>query len=113
MLQGIDEDLIKQIRYVVAEDVNNVKEMKRHLHIYVKNERFRNQVLPPSNNRRFFPKSNDIRNHMYLALMTHRLAKVDQENLQLLVPEWKKSSPQDDFLFDSYKDDVTPSSNEE
>ena len=41
--------------------------MERVIRLFVKNEIFSDDNLPPQESRRFFPLSRDIRNHMYTA----------------------------------------------
>ena len=94
--------MIDKIQELVAEGVKNVKEMERHLQIFVKKELFRNTTKPPTSSRRFFPKQKDIWNHMYLATVKLRFSKVDQANLDQKIKEWEKESPDDRFHFRGY-----------
>ena len=102
MSQQVDERIIKKIYHLVGEGVTQVREMERHLKIYVKDELFRGEALPQITSRRFFPLRNDIRNHMYHAAVQNRLAKLDQENLDLKIQQWKIQSPNDSFFFRGY-----------
>ena len=63
----IDERIKSKIRELVSLGVTNVKEMERHLIIYVERELFPSQKWHMKNNRRFYPLRQDIRNHMYMA----------------------------------------------
>ena len=98
-MQPIDDKLVRKIHELVADGVNSVSEMERHLNSHVKNELFQGRTLPDSTSRRFYPTRSDIRNHMYQATIQHRHSKVDQENLQVKVEEWQKENPEDNFLF--------------
>ena len=57
----------KKIHQYVAEGIRSVEEMERVIRLFVKNEIFSDDNLPPQESRRFFPLSRDIRNHMYTA----------------------------------------------
>lgn len=100
--QKVDERIVRKIHELVGEGVRQVKEMMRHIQIFVKNELFRDEQVPPLSNRRFHPLENDIRNHMYIAAVKLRFAKLDQENLALKVDQWKKDYPADKFYFRGY-----------
>lgn len=77
--------------------------MKRHIRVFVKSELFKHQQVPPSTNRRFHPKTSDIRNHMYQATVRNRLSKIDQENVASSLEKWKKENPEDNFFFRPYE----------
>lgn len=76
--------------------------MQRHLQYYVKNEIFAGQQPPEVTNRRFFPISVDVRNHMYRATVQQRHSNIDQENLEFKIKEWQKENPDDKFFFRPY-----------
>ena len=102
LLQPIDETLVKKIHELVGSGVNCVSEMQRHLHHYVKKELFTGQQPPDLTNRRFFPTTMDVRNHMYCATVVCRHSQIDQENLDLKIKKWKEESPDDNFFFRPY-----------
>ena len=108
---------MSKIRELVSEGVRSVKEVERHLKIYTKSELFRGKAKPTQENRRFYPKRRDIRNHMYLATVKLRFFKIDQVNLEQKVKEWKKERPCDHFMFRGYgealKDPVLNSATDE
>ena len=87
---------------LVSEGVRNVREMERHIKIYVRKELFRDQQLPSSVNRRYHPTLQDIRNHMYKASVKLRFAKLDQSNLEAKLSIWKQQHPDDSFFFRGY-----------
>ena len=87
MMQCIDDRLVKKNYELVADGVNRISEIERHLNIYVKNELFMGQTPPDHSNRRFYPTSCDIRNHMYRATIQYRHSCIDQENLQQKIEE--------------------------
>lgn len=84
---------------LVGEGVKTVDGMKRHLKQFVKSELFPGQTPPAITNRRFYPTDVDVRNHMYRALVKKMLFKVDQENLQRKIENWREEHPEDSFYF--------------
>lgn len=76
--------------------------MKRHITIFVKNNLFRGQALPPKTNRRFNPSVKTIRNHMYKAAVKLRFSKIDQANLEKNISQWKDQNPDDFFFYRGY-----------
>ena len=102
MSQQVDEPIINKIHQFVNEGLSNVREMQRHMKIFVKNELFHGTSLPPPTSRRYHPKKKDIRNRMYIAAAKLKFSKTDQKNLELKVKEWKKQSLNDNFFFRGY-----------
>ena len=100
--QNVDKRVANKIHELVGEGVQNVREMARHIRIYVKNDLFRGSSIPPSANRRFNPTLKDVRNQMYKATVKHKFSKLDQANLDLKVQEWKEQQPNDNFFFRGY-----------
>ena len=80
--------------------------MQRHIAIMVKNEIFCGKPVPRKSNRRFHPKKEDIRSHMYKATVKHRFAKIDQANLWCIIEKWKAEQPNDSFFYRSYGKDT-------
>ncbi|XP_057308166.1 calcium-responsive transcription factor-like [Hydractinia symbiolongicarpus] len=97
--QQVDSRITTKIHALVGQGVRQVKEMERHIKIYVQNELFCDKMLPSPTNRRFFPTRRDITNHMYISTTKLRLSKIDQENLALKIEQWKKQAPTDNFFF--------------
>ena len=60
MSQKVDEKIIKKVQDLVGEGVRNVREMERHVQIYVKDKLFRDSELPSFENRQFYPKRQDF-----------------------------------------------------
>ena len=48
----------------MRQGVTDTREMKRLFKIIVKTELFKNENLPESTNKRIFPKTSNIRNHV-------------------------------------------------
>ena len=108
---------MRELCQKLGNSFRSVKEVERHLKIYTKNELFRGKVKPTQENRRFYPKRRDTRNHMYLATVKLRFSKIDQVNLEQKVKEWNKKRPCDHFMFRGYgealQDPVPNSATEE
>ena len=100
--QNVGERVINKTDQLVGEGVQNVREMARHIRIYVKNDLFHGSLVPPTTNRRFNPTLKDVRNHMYKAAVKHKFSKLDQANLDLKVQEWKQQQPNDNFFSRGY-----------
>ena len=84
--------------------------MQRALHVYVKNELFDAEQLPPGNSRRFYPEECDIHNHMFNATSKLLMSRVDQENVSLLIEKWQKTNPGDLFFFRPYGTNISADS---
>lgn len=91
----IDQRLVDKLNSLVEEGVYSVKEMQRHLKIFVK-ELFGKGEMPKMFNRRFFPSKDDIQKLIYRKRRNLLHSFIDQENLIKKVEEWKKESS-DDF----------------
>ena len=78
----------------------------------MRSELFRDESLPPSTSRRFYPKKTDIVHHMYIAAMKTRFTKLDQENLALKIKVWEKQYPSSKIFFRGYGN-VTEENNQE
>ncbi|XP_057294334.1 calcium-responsive transcription factor-like [Hydractinia symbiolongicarpus] len=57
--QQVDSRITTKIHALVGQGVRQVKEMERHIKIYVQNELFCDKMLPSPTNRRFFPTRRD------------------------------------------------------
>ena len=90
----VDERIIKKIHQYVGEGIRSVEEMERVIRLFVKNEIFSDDNLPPQESRRQL--------HMHTATNKLRLSKIDQENLHMKIMERKKKQPKDHFFFRSY-----------
>ena len=77
--------------------------MEWHLQYFVKKGLFAGKQLPEITNRRFFPTSMDVRNHMYRATVACRHSQIHQENLEMKIKEWEKESPGDKFYFRPFR----------
>ena len=104
MTQRLDGKGIGKIEELVDEGVRSVDEIRHHLKIYIKDDLFRDKEQPQRSNRRYFPQSKTIKNHMYNAAMRARLSVMDQDNVQELIKKWKskKGLASDKFYFRPY-----------
>ena len=73
--------------------------MKPLLNIMLKNDAFKNEELPDSSNKRFFPRKSTIRNHMIQARRKFCLSLTDQECLTHKIDKWKKEFPATNIFF--------------
>ena len=108
---------MEKIHALVGDGVRDVTEMRRHIHVYVQNNLFPKSAPPPKTNKRFCPNKTTVKNHMYIAVIKQRLAKVDQANLMEKIQVWSTGNEGDMFEFRPYvdpgKEDVAPTSDEE
>ena len=80
--------------------------MKRHLKIFVKADLFRKKQQPEQSNRRYFPKGQTIKNHMYNATIKSQLSTIDQDNVVKMINQWENEDRRsgDKFYFRRYKE---------
>ena len=98
MLQPVDKSLVDKIQILAGEGVKTVGEMKRHLRHYLRNDLFAGMTASPIMNRRYHLKDVDIRNHMYKATVKQMLSKVDQENLEKKIKQWRQKENSEDLF---------------
>ncbi|CAB4018718.1 Hypothetical predicted protein, partial [Paramuricea clavata] len=97
--QGIDKMLVTKIQELVVAGARSVKEVRRHLKIYVEQDLYKGTKAPPKSNQRFYPSKTTIRSHIYKAVIKERFSKFDQENLQKKIECWKLKCPDEMFFF--------------
>ena len=90
---------------MVGGGVRNIRDMERAINVFVKNDIFKGESLPPQTSRRFFPGRRDLQNHMYHASVKLRFSEIDQENLSMKVGIWRKEKAKDTFYFRPYGND--------
>ena len=88
--QNIDPRLSSKIVQYTKEGVTNVREMKRLLKIFVKNDLFSEQNLPASNNLRFYPNPAIICSHIDRAKAKLRHSMIDEKCFLYKIGQWKK-----------------------
>ncbi|XP_033730681.1 uncharacterized protein LOC117320120 [Pecten maximus] len=92
----IDERVLKKLRSLVNEGIQNPKEMQRHLKILVKGI-FVDREMPRIINRRFFPSKEDIRKLIYQQRRKSVHSLIDQEDLAEKIRVWKDERPDDSW----------------
>lgn len=98
----MDARLARKITDLVKEGISSTREIINSLLMFVKHDLFKNEDVPALSNRRFFPVDKDIRSHFYRAFVQNRLAKIDQENLKLMVDDLKKANDYGNVFFRPY-----------
>jgi hypothetical protein len=91
--------LVTKIQELVIAGARSVKEVRRHLKIYVEQNVFLGTQAPPRSNKRFYPSKTTIRNRIYMAVVKERFSKFDQENLQKKIESWRLKDPNEMFFF--------------
>ena len=103
--------LVTKIQELVVAGARSVKEVRRHLKIYVEQDLYKGTKAPPKSNQRFYPSKTTIRSHIYKAVVKERFSKFDQENLQKKIACWKSKCPDEMFFFRplvKYSDESSP-----
>ncbi|XP_072170067.1 uncharacterized protein [Diadema setosum] len=94
----INVSVRNKLEELVGHGVTTVSEARRHLKVYVETVLFPNpKSRPVSSDTAYYPTDRVIRNHIYAARMKLRYAKLDQENLQKQVEEWRTQNPRDKY----------------
>ena len=78
--------------------------MRRHLKIVVKEVLFPQEEQPQDTNRRYFPRTSDLRNHMYRATVKNRMSRIDHANVEMKTDKWTKIYKEDSFYFRPHSD---------
>ncbi|XP_066925584.1 uncharacterized protein [Clytia hemisphaerica] len=110
--QPVDPKIIEKIYQLAEKGIRRTKEIQGHLETFLEKELFRDKQMPSKDNRRYYPKKTDIRSYVYRAAMKLRFSKVDQEELDHRVKEWKKEQPEDSFFYRRYGGEDIPVYNE-
>ena len=97
----MDSRLASEIEFYVKEGVTNVREMKRLVGIFVKNNLFAGTELPKNFkfNRRFNPKKNSIRSKMLRVIRENRSSNLDQVCLKRKIAEWEREDSSRNIYF--------------
>ena len=105
MSQQIGKGIVEKIQELVGEGVRNIREMEGAINVFVKNDIFQGESLPPRTSGHFFPERRNLQNHMCRASVKLRFSKIDQENLSMKVDIWRKEKAKDTFFFGPYGND--------
>jgi hypothetical protein len=99
--QIIDKRIIERIYELAKKNVIGLKEVKRCLDEFVEKELFSDapkHTWPKKTNRRYYPSSKDLRNHILRAIATGKYCNNDQESLLRKITDLKQSSPSTRFF---------------
>ncbi|XP_071174638.1 calcium-responsive transcription factor-like isoform X1 [Mytilus edulis] len=97
LIQPVDEGVKKFIQGMVFEqNIHSTRQMKLMVEMYVR-QMFQNSTLPQKTNKRFWPSSKDVQNHIVFALMRQRNSTVDQVVVKELVNKWENENSDDKF----------------
>ena len=81
--------MVSKIDTFAREGVTDTRERKRLLKIIVKTEIFNNENLPEPTNKRFFPRTSTIHNHVTYPKRKLCHSLIDQECLQEKIDQWE------------------------
>ena len=95
--EQLDEQVVEKIKELQLIGVRSVAEVRRHLHLFVKEDLFSGKTPPPETSRRYYPADTDIRNILNACRIGDQRSPDDQLNLQIKCDEWQKAHP-DDFI---------------
>ena len=95
----VDKVLSGKIGEWVKEGITNVTEVKRLASLYVQDVLFKDAQVPSTSNRRFFPTSKDIMNHVFTHRQKVKFTKKDQENVTATIEQWLERKPEGDEMF--------------
>ena len=99
MAQRMHPMVSQKITLLVREGATNPQEVRRALREYVRSE-FKN--YPSTINRSYFPTLEDIRNHIYTAKQGLEFSKLDQDNLNAKIKNWKEQNSTVSHFFRPY-----------
>ena len=105
MAQRVHPIISQKIALLVHKGATDAQEVKRALREYVKSELKEN--CPDQLNRSYFPTTEDIRHHVYLAKQGLEFLKFDQDNLNAKVKQWKADNHNSFNFFCPYLDSNT------
>ena len=57
MSQQIDKRIVQKIQELVGEGIRNIREIERAINVFVKNDIFKGESLPPQTSLRFFSRA--------------------------------------------------------
>ena len=71
-MNPVSKEVREKIGKLVAEGVDTVGEMRRHLRLFIQNDLFKDQSKPSLTDNAYHPSSDAIRSHMYAAQLKLR-----------------------------------------
>jgi len=93
-----DSRVIDHVNKAVDDGINNVSEMQRHVHIFVKSL-FASAPLPRPVNRRFYPSRSDLRQMIYRRRRANMHGLLDQDIVANKISAWSTERPDDYWLY--------------
>ncbi|XP_033106742.1 uncharacterized protein LOC117108728 [Anneissia japonica] len=88
LTQRVDPNVSKKIDELLAEGINSVKEIQKHIESYVTTEQFPGQSIPTPSNRRYFPNKKTIRTKIYqFMIQKKKLSAIEQESNERISEE--------------------------
>ena len=102
--EPVDDRVISKIEELTTQGVRKLDEVKRHVESFVTGELFRGRRPPAKTRRRYYPTNKDITNTMQKVKYRQCHSKVDQENLEHLVNQWKSDYPGNAFFYRRFQE---------
>ena len=93
-----DSCVVDHVNRSVDDGIQNVSEMQRNVHIFVKSL-FSGSSLPKTINRRFYPSREDLRHMIYRRRRANMHGLLDQEIVGNKVTAWSAEHPDDFWLY--------------
>ena len=102
--QKLNPHLSLKISEMVSSGITDTAEVKRTLKMYYVDNFLVKELgmKPHPYDRAFYPLNDDIRNHVHKAKRALDLSKLDQDNMQLKIAEWKVQNPTASYHFRPY-----------
>ena len=93
-----DSRVVDHVNKAVDDRINNVSEMQRHVHVFVKSL-FQSSPLPVPINRRFYPTLFDLRQMIYRRRRANMHGMLDQDLVNQKIGTWLAARPHDFWIF--------------
>ena len=95
----MDKSVSNKIESLIKDGVGSVNAMHTILKYHVKNDLFKDQTSPKTNNRQFYPTKKAVYDRMLKYDYKNKLSKLDQKDLNEHISLWREASPQDKYFF--------------
>lgn len=99
--QIVDKKIVERIRKLANKNITAIPEVKRFLEEFVQNDLFAStpeHTKPKMTNRRYYPTTKDIRNHVAIAVASTKEVNDEQESLLRKIDAWKLSLETSNFF---------------
>ena len=101
--QRVNPIIVKKIAELVSAGILETGDVQKAINYFVKNRLpIGHGIIPLPSDRAFYPLPVHFRNHVGIMKSALELSKIDKENLQLKVEDWKKGIPQHFHYFRPY-----------